>query len=568
MRPLVRALVPCIFFFAGHALHAGSATWGLAPTNSEWTTATNWTPNTVPNGPNDTATFGTSDTTKVLLFRRPIELDGIVFNTGASAFTLTVRNTASLLLSGFGIENNSGVTQRFVIGSGNLDTLAFTNQAAAGSQTGFTVTGDGTVLNFYDQALAGSGSFTMKNSTAQGPSPQLLFRDNSTADNATFTNLGGLGNQSNGGDTVFHDDATAANATFLNKGGTQGAATGGKTWFFGNVNADQCIITNEGGSADLVAGGTTFFMDNSTAANAIVTCEGAQSASNGIGQIQFNEISLGGNATVIANGGSNGGRGGLIQFNDTSDGEQIRIQLFGNGTLDIGNSARGRISIGSFEGEGIVLLGTHNLTIGSNNLNTIFSGVIQGDGGIIKVGSGALVLSGANSYTGATILNGGVLRANNRSGSATGIGTVQVNGGTLSGGGIISGAVTIGSGNGLGALLAPGNGATTLTLQSTLTLQTDGTYTWRVRPTSAQADKVIANGVTINNGAQFHPGAIGTAPLSVGTSLVAISNTAATPIAGAFSNLPDGSTITVGTNTFQADYEGGDGNDLTLTVVP
>ena len=35
-----------------------------------------------------------------------------------------------------------------------------------------------------------------------------------------------------------------------------------------------------------------------------------------------------------------------------------------------------------------------------------------------------------------------------------------------------------------------------------------------------------------------------------------------------FSNLPDGSTVTIGSNTFQADYEGGDGNDLTLTVVP
>ena len=31
---------------------------------------------------------------------------------------------------------------------------------------------------------------------------------------------------------------------------------------------------------------------------------------------------------------------------------------------------------------------------------------------------------------------------------------------------------------------------------------------------------------------------------------------------------PDGGTITIGSNTFQADYAGGDGNDLTLTVVP
>jgi hypothetical protein len=47
-----------------------------------------------------------------------------------------------------------------------------------------------------------------------------------------------------------------------------------------------------------------------------------------------------------------------------------------------------------------------------------------------------------------------------------------------------------------------------------------------------------------------------------------IDNPSGTPIAGTFANLADGSTLTVNGNTFQASYEGGDGNDLTLTVVP
>jgi hypothetical protein len=79
---------------------------------------------------------------------------------------------------------------------------------------------------------------------------------------------------------------------------------------------------------------------------------------------------------------------------------------------------------------------------------------------------------------------------------------------------------------------------------------------------------VIANGVKINTDASFSIVAVGNRRLAIGTVFTAISNTAATAIGGTFNNLPDGGTITVGRNTFQADYQGGDGNDLILTVVP
>ena len=77
----------------------------------------------------------------------------------------------------------------------------------------------------------------------------------------------------------------------------------------------------------------------------------------------------------------------------------------------------------------------------------------------------------------------------------------------------------------------------------------------------------MANGVTVNN-AHFSLLSRGGLTLQSGTVLTVINNTAATPIAGTFANLPDGSTFTTHGNTFQANYEGGDGNDLTLTVVP
>jgi hypothetical protein len=79
---------------------------------------------------------------------------------------------------------------------------------------------------------------------------------------------------------------------------------------------------------------------------------------------------------------------------------------------------------------------------------------------------------------------------------------------------------------------------------------------------------VIANGVRINSLAFFSLVGVGNHRLAPGTVFTAISNTAPTPISGTFANLANGSMFTVGNNTFQASYEGGDGNDLTLTVVP
>jgi hypothetical protein len=144
-------------------------------------------------------------------------------------------------------------------------------------------------------------------------------------------------------------------------------------------------------------------------------------------------------------------------------------------------------------------------------------------------------------------------------------------GGALGGTGSIDGAVTIGGGGGRATLAPaalPGNEAT-LTIQSTLTFQTGGTYLYTFAATrnNSKADEVVANGVTITGGATLTVGGIILGRLPVGTTFTVISNTAATPIAGTFANLPDGSVVRIFGNNLRASYEGGDGNDLTLTVV-
>jgi hypothetical protein len=148
---------------------------------------------------------------------------------------------------------------------------------------------------------------------------------------------------------------------------------------------------------------------------------------------------------------------------------------------------------------------------------------------------------------------------------------VQVDAGILGGGGIIASAVTVGTGSGIGAFLSPGKSSVrpgTLTIQSTLTFNSDATYKFTLNSRRVAAAKVVANGVSIGSGSLFSPADLANSALPLGRVFTVVDNTAVTPIAGTFSNLADGSTLTVGSNTFQVSYEGGDGNDLTLTVVP
>jgi len=66
-------------------------------------------------------------------------------------------------------------------------------------------------------------------------------------------------------------------------------------------------------------------------------------------------------------------------------------------------------TIGSLSGYSSVELAANTLTTGSNNNNTVYSGEISGTGGVVKTGTGTWTLSGANSYTGSTVVSAGQL---------------------------------------------------------------------------------------------------------------------------------------------------------------
>ena len=507
-RQPLSALLLCglLLLIANVSARAGSATWNLNPTSGDWNTAANWTPPTVPNGPGDTATFATSNQAAISL-SADTEVNEIVFAAGAAAFTITASARAGLTFSGAGITNNSGVTQNFVTTAvQGIDSLG--------------------VITFSGTSSAGSGT--------------------------VFTNHDGPSVVFQVGTTNFRDQSSAGSATFINLGGTARGRFGGETNFFGG-NGDHGTIIVNGAEVAGAFGGSVFVASGSSLEN----------------------------ATLMVNGDP-GLEGGSVTFDSGSRGGRAAMELFGTGRMDISLLAFDpKLTVGSIEGDGTITLGDSTLNVGSNNRSTTFDGLITvGDasdgfgGNLEKSGRGALSLTRANTYTkpnGSTVVTSGGLRVANETGSATGNGPVRVNGGTLAGSGIIAGSVTVGTGSGAGASLAPGKGAstlTTLTIQSALIFKADSTYTCRLNTKKAKADQVVANGVTIESGAQFHFKVTGNQELRVGKSATVISNTSANPISGTFANLPDGSTVTVGTNTFQANYEGGDGNDLTLTVVP
>jgi autotransporter-associated beta strand protein len=339
----------------------------------------------------------------------------------------------------------------------------------------------------------------------------------------------------------FIFSAGAGDATFHDLGASVAGGIGGRTdFFYTGASAEGCTIINEGATtAGAVGGGSSFSQQRPRA----------------------------GNATLIANGGTNGGGGGFFLFLDGSLGETARLEVFGNGYMDVSGHTGPSFSIGSIEGDGPIYLGKTAFMVGTNNRSTTFSGVLHpgsssgggGAGSLTKIGPGTLTLSGANLFTGGTTVGAGTLVINNTAGSGTGTGAVSVTAATL-------------GGSGTGAFLAPAAGTkvqATMTMQSALTFNANATYTYtfKAKKKQARTDKVVANGVTIN-GATFAFQGTAQGALKQGLVLTVISNTAATPISGTFSNLADGAIQTVNGNSFQASYEGGDGNDLTLTVVP
>jgi subtilase-type serine protease len=121
----------------------------------------------------------------------------------------------------------------------------------------------------------------------------------------------------------------------------------------------------------------------------------------------------------------------------------------------------------------------------------VWSNAISGHGGLTKQGIGTLVLTGANTYAGPTLVNHGVLAIN---GSVTSAVTVQ-NAGILGGSGSV-GALTARR----GGTVAPGNSIGTLNVANNVSFEPGSRYAVEVAP-NGQSDRIHSGGsATIGGG--------------------------------------------------------------------
>jgi autotransporter-associated beta strand protein len=413
---------------------AQNATWLANPGSGNFNTGTNWSTGAVPTG---TASFGASSTTN-LTIPNSVSLGGLTFNAGASAYAVAI--DSNLVLTGAGIVINGGsasfaTTNRFGV------RLRFLGSSAAGTAIIANASTFG-AIDFYDSSTADRATIN------NGNGNNLFFFNTSTGGSANITNNGIIS---------LNDSASAGSATIANSG----------TIFVNDsASAGSAIITTSGGSLDFrntstaanasitVDGGDANFYDTSTAGNAtlniaarnlnfrVASTAGSSSITiTSAGGISFWDTAAAGSASITNNGivtffdSSTAGsatittnNGGNAIFQDSSTGGNARFVTNAGGTFDISTLTTSGMTAGSIEGAGNYILGARALTVGSNNLSTEVSGVISGTGGsLIKTGSGTLILSGANTYTGGTTVDNGTLQLGTASSMGSIVGAVTVN---------------------------------------------------------------------------------------------------------------------------------------------
>jgi filamentous hemagglutinin family protein len=405
---------------------------------------------------------------------------GTVTKTGTGTTTLTVgaddtatvfsgviqnpTGTLNLTKTGAGTLTLSGANTYRGVTNVNAGTLVAANASALGAATAGVTVANGATLGMQGGITVGAEALSLSGTGVAGDGALRNLSGNNTW-GGTVTLAGNAEIQSDAGTLTL----SAANSV---TGATRNLTVDGT----GNTAINGTITTTSGALIKNGTGTLTLSGANTAYAGAISVNAGtlAVTANNALGTTAA--------GTAVANGAT-------LDFRNVAyaTGEAV--------TLNGGSLAT---SAGTSSFAGPVTLGANsNVDVAGTQLT--LSGAIGGAGfGINKQGNGALVLSGNNTYTGATNINAGTLTATggNAIADASQVNLADVAGatlglagnetiGNLAGGGASGGNVTLG-GNTLTvnqtaattyAGVISGTGDLTKTGTDTLTLAGSNTYT-------------------------------------------------------------------------------------------
>ncbi len=475
---------------SGNITKTGSGTWTFSGTNS-YSGIT-----TVNAGTLSVATIGnggvagnlgqaTSAATNLVLGGGTLQYTGVTASTNR-AFTLTDATTST-------IDVQSGSANLTISGAGAATTGALTKVgtgtltlSGANAFTGLTTVSAGTLAYGASNAL-GSGDVTVNGATA------VLAK-------GAFT------------DTV--------GTVTLENGGTISGTTGTLTSLGGTFELKD-------GTVSAILGGTGIALNKTTSGT--VTLSGANTFTG------LTTVSAG----TLAFGASNVLATGAV----TVDGGTAVLDLGANRTDSVG-------AVTVANGGSIVGTGTSALTGSSVALQDgSVSAILAGAGVVTKSTAGSVTLSGANTYTGGTVVSGGTLQFSGAGTLGSTSGTLTVNSGTLdlsganlgvgnftgTGGTVTNNGtaavLSIGNGNGSGGnfqgVLANGSGTLALSKVGTGTLTLSGANTFTGGTTVSAGTLTLGASDVLSSGAVTVSGgtlALGANSDTVGTVLLTSGN--------------------------------------------
>jgi autotransporter-associated beta strand protein len=385
-----------------------------------------------------------------------------------------------------------------------MNTATFTNSPTAVRNV--TVTTDNTInsIQFNSNALAYTLSMTPNFSLVVG-----AITNNSSVEQTLIAAAGGaiaIGGTVSGATTLI-----ATVGSFVIFMAPSGSAAGSR--FIGqggDLSANTLSIGSIEGTGTISFGALSVGSLNSDTTYAGTIDNPVSLTKVGIGALTLSGANVHTGGTTIT-------AGSIIAANDAAFGTGL-VTLNGGmlattGARTIGNNvsltsaSAIRVLDTTATFSGAIATGDHALSLDGAGNGTV-SGIISGSGPVTKNGAGTFTLSSANTYSGATLVNAGTLRAgatgslapNSALTVATGA-TLDLNGfnqaiGSLAGAGAVTlGAATLSAGSDNGSTtfagVLSGAGALTKVGAGTFTLSGANTYTGA---TTINGGALIVNG--------------------------------------------------------------------------